>query len=528
MVLAGVRGAAFSELKSIGGRLYFINGAPTASRELWVSDGAASTTNLLSVSDPDGRTSISQRYPLNLADFNGRLIFTQWDDVHGAEPWLFTSELQAQAGVGYSISEGDSLTLDATQSSAAAFRTLVDYAWDLDGDLDYDDAVGAVPTLSWSQLAALGLGDGNSSWTARLRITDNLGEIAFDSATLAIVNAPPTASIAGASSGARGQLRSYFFSAIDASSADQAGLFTYSIDWNNDGVVDQTIVGAGAGVTVSHVYSDVGSYTVGVQAMDKDGGVSALATKSISVSAWALQTDDVDSSKTNLVWGGTNGVDAFAFVPGGFVLIQAMNNQFYITPQVVSTGAYNGKLIVYCQGSSDLVFADVLSQPVFAYGGDGDDVLVGGFGADYLDGGLGRDMLFGGTQPTDGADTLVGGAGDDLLVGGAGADWLYGGSGSDLIIAGRIAFLNLSSAAFSIQAEWTSSRSYDERVANILGVGAGPRNNGSFFLTPGSTALDDGAVDRLFGESEQDWLVLNLASDVAYDLQPGETATSLS
>ena len=58
--------------------------------------------------------------------------------------------------------------------------------------------------------------------------------------------------------------------------------------------------------------------------------------------------------------------------------------------------------------------------------------------------------------------------GDDFIVGSYGADWLYGGSGQDLVIAGRLFYLNLPSSVYSIQAEWTSGRSYSPPPRSAL------------------------------------------------------------
>src|SRR5690606_6313157 len=148
--------------------------------------------------------------------------------------------------------------------------------------------------------------------------------------------------------------------------------------------------------------------------------------RNISIVDWALQVDSTDPTKTNLVVGGTNGVDAFAFAPG-FLFIQALNNQFFGASQIIFTGSFNGKLLVYGQAGDDLMFGDIVSQPVRFFGGDGNDVLIGGRGSDWLEGGNGDDILFGGSRESDGDDTIWGGAGADFIVGHYGSDVLHGG-----------------------------------------------------------------------------------------------------
>jgi hypothetical protein len=56
-------------------------------------------------------------------------------------------------------------------------------------------------------------------------------------------------------------------------------------------------------------------------------------------------------------------------------------------------------------------------------------------------------------------------------------------------------------------------------VANLSG--AGPLNNGDYFLTPAVTALDDGAVDQVLGGADQDWLLVDLQADLLTDLAGG-------
>src|SRR5262249_45976575 len=114
-----------------------------------------------------------------------------------------------------------------------------------------------------------------------------------------------------------------------------------------------------------------------------------------------------------------------------------------------------------------------------------------------------------------------GGAGRDLLIGGLGADLLLGGGGSDLLLAGTTAFDGDQGALAAVMAEWTSARSYAQRVANLRGSGSGPRANRTTFLKgsgPGVTVYDDGAADVLSGASGSDWFFANRCGGVALDL----------
>ncbi|MBX9626178.1 MAG: hypothetical protein K2X82_20435 [Gemmataceae bacterium] len=87
---------------------------------------------------------------------------------------------------------------------------------------------------------------------------------------------------------------------------------------------------------------------------------------------------------------------------------------------------------------------------VFAWGGDGVDILQGGAGNDQLFGDAGNDQVYGGDgddyvgggdgddflSPGDGNNTASGDGGDDYLWGNAGVDQLAGGDGNDYLYAG--------------------------------------------------------------------------------------------
>lgn len=103
-----------------------------------------------------------------------------------------------------------------------------------------------------------------------------------------------------------------------------------------------------------------------------------------------------------------------------------------------------------------------------------------------------------------GSDSLTGGSGKDVLLGGTGDDLLTAGSGEDLLIAGTTSWDTSLSDLRNIRAEWTSTRPFATRVANLNGTGTGPRLNGDTFLTNTSITADL-EVDQLFGGLSNDW-----------------------
>ncbi len=126
-------------------------------------------TFLMRVSDPDG----------------GVLEQTITVDV------LYPPENQpptADAGGPYEILVGQSLTLDGSASSDPDNDPLT-YSWDVNGDGNFGDAAGVSPTLSWSQLNALGIVD-PGTYTVRLVVVDGRGGDGVDFATLTVNGVP--------------------------------------------------------------------------------------------------------------------------------------------------------------------------------------------------------------------------------------------------------------------------------------------------------------------------------------------------
>jgi 6-phosphogluconolactonase (cycloisomerase 2 family) len=95
-------------------------------------------------------------------------------------------EPTADAGGPYTVQAGDSLNLSGSGSDVD--NDALTYSWDLNDDTVFGDAVGATPTLTASQLQALGITSG--SYTISLRVSDGQGGETTDLSTLYLNNAP--------------------------------------------------------------------------------------------------------------------------------------------------------------------------------------------------------------------------------------------------------------------------------------------------------------------------------------------------
>jgi Ca2+-binding RTX toxin-like protein len=146
-------------------------------------------------------------------------------------------------------------------------------------------------------------------------------------------------------------------------------------------------------------------------------------------------------------------------------------------------------------------------------GGDGNDSLYGENGNDHLAGGNHNDRLYGGS----GHDILLGGAGNDylnassgrdILLGGLGVDQLFGGNDDDLLIGGTTIYDHYDLALKAILAEWTATNTTSVRASRIRG--GQTAGHFAFNLT---TTQADGAIDRLKGESNNDWLIAPAADN---------------
>jgi Ca2+-binding RTX toxin-like protein len=321
-----------------------------------------------------------------------------------------------------------------------------------------------------------------------------------------VIAATPTAFIQGPTSGVRGQPLTFTFSATSPSPVEQAGPFTYTINWG-DGSPVQTVTGSASGVSVTHVFTDAGMDPVSVTATDQDGHASAAVSQSVSVAIWAVQTqpDPLHPGQTIqvLVVGGSTGSDVIHVKPGPHgrgVEVFIWEKSLHQFLDQVFSGPID-RVVVYGQAGNDIIaVSNRLKLTSELFGGSGNDVLVGGGGDNILVGGPGNDVL-------------IGGCGCNLEIGG-GRDSLFGTGGQDILFGGSTTYDANATALRAIMDEWTSSSSYSDRVAHILGTKPGGLN-GSYFLNA-DTLVDDGQANVLWGGCSRDWFIVGETDKVKH------------
>ncbi|MBY0589471.1 hypothetical protein K2X85_20030 [bacterium] len=380
------------------------------------------------------------------------------------------------AGGPYTILEGTSLVLNGATSTDPDGQSL-EYSWDVNGDGVFGDVFGVNPSLSWVELNALGILDSSPNpRSMAILVTDFAGAGRIASTTLRVNNAAPTANLVSYSP-VRGEMALYYARAVDPSPTDQSSFFRYDIDWNNDGIFEETTngpTGTGpiGGTLLYHSFATSGSYPVRIRATDKDGGVSSINTILIQVQDWTIRPDPSDQSLFAVAWGGTSGSDAvsFARLEGNGVQVSVATLNGASVNQTFNVNNVTGRL--------------------FVFAGGGNDTVIGSVGNDSIDGGDGNDLLYGETIfPANGAaygrDTIVGGSGDDTIYGdgdgGEGAaDELRGGDGNDTIYG-------------------DGSKGASDGFDTIWG------GNGNDTIY-GDMDGAEGAADRLYGEDGDDFI----------------------
>jgi hypothetical protein len=207
----------------------------------------------------------------------------------------------AAAGGPYAIAEGGELQLDGSASTDTDFGQVLSYAWDLNHDGVFEDAVGASPLLAAVELAALGIAD-DGVYPIAVRVDDGYGGTHIAESSLTTENVAPSGLVLdpvdAIDEGSNVMLSGVF---VDPGSADA---HTLDIDWG-DGTIESVPVLAGSrDFQVAHTYRDDGPSgtsfdpaTIRVTVRDDDGGASDPAEVMAEIHNVAPMLVDLQFSK---------------------------------------------------------------------------------------------------------------------------------------------------------------------------------------------------------------------------------------
>jgi Ca2+-binding RTX toxin-like protein len=228
-----------------------------------------------------------------------------------------------------------------------------------------------------------------------------------------------------------------------------------------------------------------------------NGGTVAVAGKTVAFSGvenitGSTAVDRVIIGATGSLSGNLNG--------GTGTTRNSLSYTDWVTPVAV-------RLNTTTVAANATAVSGITSNFTIVRGGSGDDTLVGAAAAPAVLLGMA------------GNDTLTGGSNRDILVGGLGNDSLTGAAGDDILIAGTTSYDDQEAAWIAILAEWSSTRTFAVRTANILGPGTTGRANGTNYLNRAADSIADtvfselGSTDNLLGQTGQDWFFSDFTSD---------------
>ena len=169
-----------------------------------------------------------------------------------ADPFVEGLVPDVDPGGPYVGTVGSPLALSATATASGGELA---YAWDVDGDGAFDDAVGPTPVVV-PDVPAEGL--------VGVQVTSGLGYVAVAYAPLDVAGASPGAVVEGAQPGPPRQVEVPAGTSQDLAVTPAAGA---SVAWTVDG----TAAGSGPVLTYSPVVADAGAHLVRAEVADGDG-----------------------------------------------------------------------------------------------------------------------------------------------------------------------------------------------------------------------------------------------------------------
>lgn len=169
------------------------------------------------------------------------------------------------------IAEGQSLTM--TPTAVPPTSGTLSYAWNINGNGNYNQASGPDPTLTWSQLNALGINDGPETFQMRLRITNGHTTTTSNPSTLYVTPVPPTATLNNNGPVAQGSAATVSFSnQFDPSPVETAAGFLYSYDFLDNGTFEVANIKSAVSAVPASDLLTVGPHIVHARITEAKGG----------------------------------------------------------------------------------------------------------------------------------------------------------------------------------------------------------------------------------------------------------------
>lgn len=374
------------------------------------------------------------------------------------------------------------------------------YAYDFGNDGSFEIGSGAyaggVSSTSTAVPAAL-LVEGPATVAVKGRIIDKDGGFTDYVTTITVNNVAPEITTFSCDATFDEKAAENVGVALSVAFTDPGALdvHTARIDWDDgsdpdgDGIVGETIVlpTGDRSFFASHPYTAGGIYHISIILEDDDTGSDDDTTLAVVTGAGVkdgvlqiVGTDSADHVMVNRQGKGLFKVHS-SFFPEG-------------SSRTFDAAAIDYIQMWLCDGDDHASIAGNIDTP---------SSIIGSGGNDHLDGGGGHSILIGGL----GTDRIVGGNSDNILIGGT-TDC----DKDDL-------------ALLLLLEEWSSDRSYLERVENIRS-GIGPVLTGTNVkLAKGDTTDDDGECDRLTGSSGLDWYFFDLVEDDCTDRRDNKKMT---